>query len=76
MIEPPNTLFSFSEPDHLIRIHVRLELEDAGFRVAEEGDDLAIVDEAAADPTGVGRDPAPARASPPGQSFAPRVIAG
>jgi hypothetical protein len=50
MIDTPNTLFSFAEPDHLIRIHVRLELENAGFRVAEDGVDLAIVEDAPASP--------------------------
>jgi len=50
MIDTPNTLFSFAEPDHLIRIHVRLELENAGFCVAEDGVDLAIVEDAPASP--------------------------
>ena len=42
---PENALFSFDEPDHLTRIHLRLELEDLGFVIREDGTDLHIVPE-------------------------------
>jgi hypothetical protein len=34
--------FIFVEADHLTRIHVKLGLEDVGFVVAEEMDQLAV----------------------------------
>ncbi|WP_174293514.1 hypothetical protein [Sphingomonas bacterium] len=37
--------FSFREADHLTRIHLRLGLEDLGFRVEECGSDLTIANE-------------------------------
>lgn len=35
-------LFSFSERDHLTRIHLRLSLEDLGFAVEERADELTL----------------------------------
>ena len=53
MPDTPKPLFSFAETDHLMRIHLRLGLEDLGFRVAEENDRLSICkDEPAPPPQG------------------------
>jgi hypothetical protein len=46
MPDAPEPVFSFEEPDHLKRIHLKLELENLGFVVLENGDDLALVDPA------------------------------
>ncbi len=48
MPDIPNPVFSFEEPDHLKRIHLKLELEDLGFVVVERDRDLALIDPAAA----------------------------
>ncbi len=34
--------FAFEEPDHLLRIHLKLGLQDIGFDVAEQDNDLVI----------------------------------
>ncbi len=36
-------LFSFGERNHLTRIHLKLGLENLGFVVVENGDDLSLV---------------------------------
>jgi hypothetical protein len=42
MLKPPVAVFSFDEPDHLTRIHLKLGLEDLGFLIKEQVDTLAI----------------------------------
>ncbi|HEU0066028.1 MAG TPA: hypothetical protein VFQ57_02180 [Sphingomonas sp.] len=43
MMQRDPTLFEFQEPDHLTRIHLKMELEDLGFVVDESVEALAIV---------------------------------
>ena len=43
MADKPKPLFSFDEQDHLTRIHLKLGLENLGFLVEEDGDDLSLV---------------------------------
>lgn len=43
-------IFAFEEGDHLVRIHLKLALEDLGFIVNETGDTISLAAEAAADP--------------------------
>lgn len=54
MFVKPVCVFSFEEPDHLTRIHLKLALEDVGFAVSEEADTIALRDAARsrADTTG------------------------
>jgi len=42
----PVRVFSFQEPDHLTRIHLKLALEDVGFAVVENADTIALCDAA------------------------------
>ncbi|GAA0661476.1 hypothetical protein [Sphingomonas insulae] len=44
MFVKPVCVFSFQEPDHLTRIHLKLALEDAGFAVSEDEDTIALRD--------------------------------
>ena len=46
MFVEPLCVFSFQEPDHLTRIHLKLAFEDAGFAVSEEADMIALRDTA------------------------------
>ena len=46
MFVKPVCVFSFEEPDHLTRIHLKLALEDVGFAVSEEADTIALRDTA------------------------------
>lgn len=46
MFVEPVCVFSFREPDHLTRIHLKLALEDAGFAVREEETTIALCDSA------------------------------
>jgi hypothetical protein len=43
MPDEPRPLFSFGERNHLTRIHLKLGLENLGFVVVEDGDDLSLV---------------------------------
>lgn len=36
-------VFEFDEASHLMRVHLKLALEDLGFSVVEEGDRVSIV---------------------------------
>lgn len=47
MLVEPLCVFSFKEPDHLTRIHLKLALEDVGFAVSEEADVIALCDDTA-----------------------------
>ena len=42
MIEPADCVFSFQEGDHLTRIHLKLALEDIGFRVCEHDETILL----------------------------------
>lgn len=44
MLFEPVCVFSFQEPDHLTRIHLKLALEDVGFAVSEDVDTIALCD--------------------------------
>ncbi|HEX8484527.1 hypothetical protein [Sphingomonas sp.] len=41
----PAAAFAFDEADHLMRIHLKLGLEDLGFVVVEENSTLALFGE-------------------------------
>ena len=43
MTEDDNPVFEFDEASHMIRVHLKLGLEDIGFWVVENGERVSIV---------------------------------
>ncbi len=43
MTQVSSTLFSFDEPDHLTRIHLKLALQDMGFQIEEDEERLRLL---------------------------------
>jgi len=43
MLHAPVPVFSFDEPDHLTRIHLKIALEDVGFTIAEQAGAIVVL---------------------------------